>query len=173
MKLLYILGFTVILFMFGCTGPDFRSENDQELGPNDSVFIVQKGPYHFSMRLPKDVVSASMPIIMFKEQTGDLVVSLNNGLAFLVSQELVSLSEEANRMNEDGQDIFTIKILEKDAMHILYETYLPDATPVSFHLKALIEDTRLPYLVYTDPSKRYSLEQVTCIEKIAASVSPL
>jgi hypothetical protein len=76
-------------------------------------------------------------------------------------------------MSEDGQDIFTIKILEKDAMHILYETYLPDATPVSFHLKALIEDTRLPYLVYTDPSKRYSLEQVTCIEKIAASVSPL
>lgn len=173
MKLITYFVFALFLFSYGCKDALVHSEKQDVIDPNDSIFIVQKGPYHFSMRLPKNLVNSSLPIILFKEQTGELIVSLNERISFIVTQELLSLKQEVNRMEEQGEDIFKVEIVESKESSLLYKTYLPDNTPVSYQFKSVIDDTRLPYLMRTDATKKYNLEDVNVVAKIAQSVSPL
>lgn len=161
------------LLAWSCHNPLIQEERLGAPGPNDSIFIVQQGPYHFSMRLPKDQVTGVLPIIMFKENTGELIVSLSDQVYFKVTQQLVSMEKEEAALLNGGADIFQVDVVERDSSRLLYKTSLPDRTPVSYHFKGLIDATNLPYLVETDPVKRYNLEDVEQIMAIASTVSPL
>lgn len=173
MKLITYIVFALPLLIYGCNDSSGHADKQGSIDPNDSIFIVQKGPFHFSMCLPKDLVGASLPIILFKEQTGELVVSLNERVSFVVTQELLSLKQEVSRLKEQGEDIFKVEIVESKETSLLYKTFLPDDTPVSYQFKSVIDYTSLPYLMRTDATKKYNLEDVKVVAKIAQSVSPL
>lgn len=173
MKPIYFLFF--IAFCFGASCGEISEKEKQAYapGPEDTVYAVRQGPFHFSLRLPKRLVQESMPIILFKENSGDLIISLGESIYLKVSQQIKDIKAIERELSEDATDIYEISKVEESNSELIYKQSLIDDSFGSYHYKAMISRTDLPYFVETDASKMYTLSDIEVIRKIAQSLSPL
>lgn len=173
MKPLYFLLIGFVFFAVSCDDIANKEKLVNAPGPDDSVFAVQQGPFHFSMKLPKRLVAENMPIILFKENTGDLVISLGENIHLKVSQQIKDLRVLANDLMTTDSEIYIIERVEQNGNEFVYKQVLPDNSFASYHYKAMISKTDLPYFIETDESRTYTKSEIDVIRMIAQSLAPL
>lgn len=173
MKPFYFLLIFIVSVGVSCGEISNKERIANAPGPNDSVFAVQNGPFHFSMKLPKRMVEENMPIILFKENTGDLVISVGESIHLKISQQIKDLRVLANDVMSLNSDVYTFEKVEQSGDEFIYKQSLPDSTFGSYHYKAMISNTDLPYFIETVESRSYTKADIDVIRKIAQSLAPL
>jgi hypothetical protein len=173
MKRFYFLLLGFVLFIISCDEMTNKEKLLIAPGPDDSVYAVQHGPFHFSMKLPKKMVEESMPIILFKENTGDLVIALGENIHLKVSQQIKDLRMLSNDIMLSDADFYLIEKVEQNAEELVYKQMLPDNSFSSYHYKAMVSKTDLPYFIETDESRMYTKSDIDIIRAIAQSLAPL
>lgn len=173
MKRFYFLLIVFVLFIISCDDIANKEKLISAPGPDDSVYAVQQGPFHFSMKLPKKMVEESMPIILFKENTGDLVIAVGENIHIKVSQQIKDLRMISNDILMTDAEFYMIEKVEQNAEEFIYKQMLPDNSFSSYHYKAMISNTDLPYFVETDESRMYTKSDIDIIRTIAQSLAPL
>lgn len=172
MKNLYILLIIAITGVFACTD---RTKLDNELeatvSATDSLFIVEKGPFHFAIRLPKDLLRDNLPMLIYKESTGKLMVSIGDGFLFEISQEIKDIASLKKALEDDV--VLKSTITEHSGDELLYQLFLMDGSPVSWHYQCMIRNTVMPYFAATDQTKVFNLDQVKKMRQAIASIKPL
>ncbi len=172
MKNLNILFITVAIGVFACTN-NTKLDNELEAtsSATDSLFIVEKGPFHFAIRLPKDLLKDNLPMLIYKESTGKLMVSIGEGFLFEISQEIKDLATLKKSLEEDV--VLKSTITEHSDDELLYQVFLMDGSPVSWHYQCMIRKTVMPYFASTDQTKVFNLDQVKKMRLAIASIKPL
>jgi hypothetical protein len=173
MKPFYFLLIGFVFFAVSCDEVARKEKLVNAPGPEDSVYAVQQGPYHFSMKLPKRLVEENIPIILFKESTGDLIISLGENIYLKVSQQIKDLQVVAEDIISSDVGIYTIEKVEQTGGEFVFKQMLPDNSFSSYHYKALVSNTDLPYFVETDDTRKYTKSDIEIIRSIAQSFAPL
>lgn len=172
MKNLYILLIAVAIGVFACTDQTkLDNELEASASAKDSLFIVEKGPFHFAIRLPKDLLRDNLPMLIYKESTGKLLVSIGEGFLIEISQEIKDIASIKKTLEEDM--VLKSTITEHNADELLYQVFLMDGSPVSWHYQCMIRQTVMPYFATTDQTKVFNLDQVKKMRQSIASIKPL
>ena len=172
MKNLYILFIAFVIGAFACTDPTkLDNELEAKSSATDSLFIVEKGPFQFAIRLPKDLLRDNLPMLIYKESTGKLVVSIGEGFLFEISQEIRDISELKKALETDA--VLKSTFTDHSEDDLLYQVFLMDGSPVSWHYQCMIRSTEMPYFATTDQTKVFNLDQVKKMKQAIASIKPL
>jgi hypothetical protein len=70
-------------------------------------------------------------------------------------------------------EIYIIERVEQNGTEFVYKQVLPDNSFASYHYKAMISKTDLPYYIETDESRTYTKSEIDVIRMIAQSLAPL
>lgn len=173
MKNLILLGILFLTISFGCQ--EF-SVKDEELevanrSGEDSLFVVQKGPFHFSILIPKMLVQREIPIVLYQETTGKLIISAGDGFILEGSQEIKEVSDVKEKLMREDILVSTISEISKD--HILYKQSLPYGKDYSWHCKFMTAETQLPYFFESSLTHQFTLDQVKVMLQSLKSISSL
>lgn len=173
MKKLYFLVASVALFFQSCTNDSATvqiEDNQKEVG-SDSLFLVRQGPFNFSLLLPKKDLGSNLPMIVFKENTGELVVAIGTDFSFKVTQEIRTIEQIQNQLNTS--EVFKNEIIESNDHSVLSRRYLPDGTHVGYHYSQLIKGPKGDYYAESDPLVSFNLEQAKKLQKAMKSIHPI
>lgn len=141
------------------------------LSENDSLFVVQKGPFHFSMSIPKELIAQAMPMIIYQESTGKLVISVGEKFAIEGSQEIKEIERVKSELLEDN--ILISKIEDITNSSILYSQSLPQGKVFSWHYKAMKREMEMPYFFESSAMQQFTLDDVKLMQRAIESISPL
>lgn len=141
------------------------------ISETDSLFLIQKGPFHFSMSIPKNLIAQSIPMILYQESTGKLVISIGEKFFIEGSQEIKEIEKVKEELLEDQILISNIQDISKNSL--LYNQSLPEGKVFSWHYKAMKRDMELPYFFESSESHQFTLEEVKLMQKTIESISPL
>lgn len=173
MKNLIIIGILFLVVSFGCQDMKERETTSMLSGQysSDTLFLIQKGPFHFSLKVPKDLVKQELPFIQYLESTGKLTIKIGDGFMLLVSQEIKSISEIREKLMSD--EILIASFEESSDNHLLYKQSLPFGKDYSWHCKYLVMETQLPYFIESSSTRQFTLDQVRVMLNSIQSISPL
>lgn len=173
MKNLYILVLVGTLLMQACKNDNSAvqvRENQIETS-TDSLFLVRQGPFNFSLLLPKKDLEANLPMIVFKENSGELVVAVGTDFSFKVTQEIRTIEQIQNQLNTS--EVFKNEILESNEHSVLSHRFLSDGSHVSYHYSQMIKGPKGVYYAESDPFISFNLEQIKKLQKAIQSIHPL
>lgn len=173
MKKLILLLTVVSVSIFACNNSEHSTGNNEIAfdSKSDSLFLVRQGPFNFSVLLPKKLIQSNLPMIIFKENTGELVVSLGTEFSFKVTQEIRSM----RRIMDDlvSTDVFKNEIIESDSLFVLAHRKLSDGTHVSYYFSRMIKGTSANYFAQSDDLVTFNLEQIRMVQKAIQSIRAL
>lgn len=168
--------FLLTLFVFSslvisCKFKDKPIDNATYVDTKDSIFIVQQGPFHFSIKLPKDLVLVEIPIIAYKENTGELLISVGDQFQLVLTQEIRDLIGQKEGMGADP--VFKTDITDEDSLGFIYHQMMNTGEHYSYHYMAMVKSTNLPYYARTSGTNQFNLQNVTMMKRAISSIQPL
>ena len=163
--------FVISSLVLSCKFEDKSNDNTAFVDPKDSIFIVQQGPYHFSIKLPKDLVLVELPIIAYKENTGELWISVGDQFQLILTQEIRDLLNQKENMSSDP--VFKTDITEEDSLGFIYHQKMNSGEHYSYHYMAMVRNTKLPYYARTSATSQFNLQNVEMMKRAISSIQPL
>ncbi len=173
MKKLIILFAVAAISVLACHHAGQTSEN-RDISFNsssDSLFLVTQGPFNFSVLLPKKLIQSNLPMIVFKESTGELIVSLGTEFSFKVTQEIKTMKSITSELV--STDVFEYEIVESDSLFVLAHRRLTDGTHVSYYFSRMIKGPNSNYFAQSDDLVSFNLDQIKLVQKSIQSIHPL
>ncbi|MEZ4799447.1 MAG: hypothetical protein R2809_06660 [Flavobacteriales bacterium] len=171
-KRLLIVLFAAAAFCSCSSEEDPNSnKNVRIISETDSLFVVQKGPFHFSMSIPKDLIAQSIPMIIYQESTGKLVISVGDKFFIEGSQEIKEIEKIKSELLDDNVLISKVEDITKSTL--LYSQSLPHGKVFSWHYKAMKREMEMPYFFESSETHQFTLEDVRLMQKAIDSISPL
>jgi hypothetical protein len=163
--------FVISSLVLSCKFEDKSSDKTALVDTKDSIFIVQQGPFHFSVKLPKDLVLVEMPILAYKENTGELWISVGHQFQLILTQEIRDLHGQKESMSTDP--VFKTDITEEDSIGLIYHQKMKSGEHYSYHYMAMVRNTKLPYYARTSPTCQFNLQNVEMMRRAISSIQPL
>ena len=163
--------FVISSLVLSCKFEDKSIDNVAFVDPKDSIFIVQQGPFHFSIKLPKDLVLAELPIIAYKENTGELLISVGDQFQLVLTQEIRDLIGQKKGMGADS--VFKTDITVEDSLGFIYHQRMNTGEHYSYHYMAMVKSTNLPYYARTSGTNQFNLQNVERMKRAISSIQPL
>ncbi len=163
--------FVISSLVLSCKFEDKSSDKTALVDTKDSIFIVQQGPFHFSVKLPKDLVLVEMPILAYKENTGELWISVGHQFQLILTQEIRDLHGQKESMSTDP--VFKTDITEEDSIGFIYHQKMNSGEHYSYHYMAMVRNTKLPYYARTSPTCQFNLQNVEMMRRAISSIQPL
>jgi hypothetical protein len=157
--------------VLSCNFEDKSVDNAAFVDPKDSIFIVQQGPFHFSIKLPKDLVLVELPIIAYKENTGELLISVGDQFQLVLTQEIRDLMGQKESMSTDP--VFKTEITDEDSLGFIYHQKMNTGEHYSYHYMAMVKNTNLPYYAHTSATSQFNLQNVEIMKRAIGSIQPL
>jgi hypothetical protein len=142
------------------------------LGPNDSLFRIAEGPYHFSLCLPKDMMINNTPQVQLNSATGELNIQMGERFHLVIAARQQDLAQIESDLKTD--DLFTNQIVESDHSSLMYQQVLPTGETYSYQFcKNVTTPDGTPYFVCTSPMGEFSMESVSRMKQVVNTISSL
>ncbi|MFZ4785251.1 MAG: hypothetical protein ACOYLH_07210 [Flavobacteriales bacterium] len=165
----FILAILLVGFAGCLVEPDVNETCEPD--PHDSIFVVQQGPFNFSIRLPKDLVIQHIPFFHYKENTGELIVIVGRSFEVVMTQEIRDLGQLKKKWESDA--VLKTEIEEETANGIFMQQLLPDGAHQSYHYVAMVRNTQVPYYARTSKSGQFNRDEAILMRKAICSIQPL
>jgi len=166
---LWMFGFALALS--ACQRSAQVEQAERVIGPNDSLFKVQQGPYQFSVCLPKDMMVNYSPSIQLNAATGDLEITLGERFHLIVTDHHQDHTVLRQDLNTDA--LFTNKLVEEDNASLMYEQLLPTGESYSYQFCKNISAQGHPYFIHTSPSGEYTLEAISRMKQVVSTIGSI
>lgn len=136
-----------------------------EGGPNDSLFHVAEGPFHFAIVLPKDMMIVNDSEIRLLPANGELCISIGPSFRLTAIEQVSDLKTLLESTSDEG--IFTNKIVAEDERTILYQQFLPGGEEWFYQVIGTASLGEASYTFRSDPMGEYTLEDA---QRMAAAI---
>lgn len=163
--------FVISSLVLSCNFEDKTAETATLVDPKDSIFVVQQGPFHFSIKLPKDLVAVEMPLIAYRENTGELLISVGDQFQLILTQEIRDLLSQKEAIGTDP--VFKSDITEEDSLGFIYHQKMNTGEHYSYHYMAMVRSTKMPYYARTAATTQFNLQNVEQMKRAINSIQPL
>jgi len=166
----YLCVILISVLAVSCTEQNHPLEvTVHEGGPNDSLFHVADGPFHFAILLPKDMMIVNDAEIRFVPAKGELGIGIGSSFRLMVIEhesDLKSLLDSA-----EDQSIFTNKIVAEDECTIVYQQILPGSEEWFYQVIGKATLGEASYTFRSDPMGEYTLEDARRMAAAIRSIS--
>lgn len=167
-KLTYLIAGTAMIIA-ACQQHAPVEMSTRELGPNDSLFKVNEGPYNFSICLPKDMMINNTPQLRMNEATGELNIQLGDKFHLVIAARQQDLGQLEHDLQ--GDDLFTNKIVEEDGSSLMYQQILPTGETFSYQFcKNVTTPNGTPYFICTSPMGEFSMESISRMKQVVSTI---
>jgi hypothetical protein len=144
---------------------------ERTLGPNDSLFHINEGPFKFSICLPKDMMINHTPQVGMNHNTGELNIQLGEHFHLVFMARSKNIDNVIAGIAND--DLFANKVVEHDGKSILYQQVLPTGETYSYQYCGNVNPMGSEYFVQTSPVGEFSMESVRRMQQVVSSIGSL
>lgn len=136
--------------------------------PNDSIFTVNEGGYHFTIALPKDLMINNAPRIEHQSSSGELHIKIGDDFWLVAAEGKANLETIKSELGEDM--LFTFKVVEEDKNTLVYQRFLPDGTEYDYSFRSLSQVGSNYYVFKACDEGEFTKEEVTKMKHSVGSV---
>ncbi len=170
--LLSLVASTIVCFnacQSNTTAPVNAESNTKiNISPNDSLFIVNEGGYHFAIALPKDLMINDAPRIEHQSSSGELHIKIGDDFWLVATEGQANLETIKTELGEDM--LFTFKVVEEDQSSLVYQRFLPDGTEYDYSFRSLSQVGSKHYVFKACDEGEFTKEEVTKMKRSVGSV---
>jgi len=167
-RLLLILFVPAVAGLVACSGAKPQGHASIGMTSNDSLFIVNEGPFSFGIFLPKDGMINHQPLLKMNHATGEMYVMLGHDFRLVALAERVSREQLQTEIADDG--MFTNRVESEQEGVIIYQQYLPTGESWYFQVIGQARVGGQDYLFRSEPMGEYTLQQA---ERMASAIRRL
>lgn len=171
MKKLILVAFCGITLWTACSEQPAVTVATRTAGPNDSLFRINEGPYKFSLFLPKDIMINHRPEVKMSDATGELHVRMGEHFHLVFHPKDQDLKQVVSDLATD--DLFTNKVIEDNGVSLVYQQVLPTGETFGYHYCVNVQPAGAGYFVQTSPMGEFSIESISRMKQVVASISAL
>jgi hypothetical protein len=166
----YLCVILISVLAVSCTDQTHPLEvTAREGGPNDSLFHVADGPFHFAIFLPKDMMIVNDAEIRFVPAKGELEIGITNSFRLTVIEQESDLKSLLDSTEDEG--IFTNKVVDEDERTIVYQQILPGGKEWFYQVIGKATPGEASYTFRSDPMGEYTLEDARRMAAAIRSIS--
>lgn len=155
----------------GCRNATPTEQVQRTLGPNDSLFHINEGPFKFSICLPKDMMINHTPVVGMNSSTGELNIRLGDNFHLVFMPKSKDIDHVIASIATD--DLFANKVVERDGKSILYQQVLPTGETYSYQYCGNVSPMGTDYFVQSSPLGEFSMESVRRMQQVVSSIGSL
>lgn len=151
------------------TPPPATSEvSPTNISPNDSLFVVNEGGYHFAIALPKDLMINDAPRIEHQSGSGELHIKIGTDFWLVATEDQTNLDGMKSELGEDM--LFTFKVVEEDKSSMVFQRFLPDGTEYDYSFRGISQVGDKHYVFKACDEGEFTKEEITKMKHSAVSV---
>lgn len=158
-----------MLLLTACIIPGARKERAElELQANDSLFLIEEGPFHFRMVFPKDLLINNEPAFSLSENGEELSIRCGSNFSLSVRQGQNYLDMLQKFREHDL--LFNYQVLDNEDGSIVYSRIFPEGKTFDYRLIQSLKIGNQNYTFFTAPEQEFNLNDVLRMKSALASV---